>query len=82
MRVFQLRRAGRTSSQPAGARQWRHSWVVGVHKVRQLYPSEQRRKMIYCGPYSKGPCSKLMISDDVVRALSANTYNTHSQSIP
>jgi hypothetical protein len=32
-------------------------WVVQVHKVRQLYPSPNRHKTIWRGPYIKGPAS-------------------------
>ena len=33
------------------------------------YPSLQQHKVIYRGPYIKGPADKPLLSNDVVRAL-------------
>jgi hypothetical protein len=40
-----------------------------MHKVRQWYPSEQRHKVIYRGPYVKGPEDKPFIGGEVVRGV-------------
>jgi hypothetical protein len=73
VRVVQLRRSDRTSNEPSGTREWRHRWIVRMHKVRQWYPSEQRHKIIYRGPYLKGPDGKPLIGGDVVRVLTRDT---------
>ena len=67
VRVVQLRRTERTGSESSGSREWHHRWVVRMHKVRQWYPSEQRHKIIYRGPYLKGPDDKPLLGGDVVR---------------
>ncbi|MGZ3143794.1 hypothetical protein ACVDFE_17715 [Lentzea chajnantorensis] len=72
VRVVQLRPSpDRPSEETAGTsgRQWQHRWVVRMHKVRQWYPSEQRHKVIYRGPYIKGPDGKPLLGGDVVRGL-------------
>jgi len=33
--------------------------LVRMHEVRQWYPSEQRHKPIYRGPYIRGPTASL-----------------------
>ncbi|MFG1628972.1 hypothetical protein [Kribbella sp. NPDC049227] len=48
---------------------WNHRWIVRMHKVRQWYPSEQRHKVIYRGPYLKGPADKPLIGGEVVRGV-------------
>lgn len=81
VRVVQLRTAN--PSAPADAdgdddavepatdtgERWHHRWVVRMHKVRQWYPSEQRHKVIYRGPYLKGPENKPLLGGEVVRGL-------------
>ena len=60
VRVVRLRqRDERTPGEPV-ARNWQHRWVVRMHKVRQWYPSEQRHKVIYRGPYVKGPDGRIL----------------------
>jgi hypothetical protein len=51
------------------AREWQHRWVVRMHKVRQWYPRLQQHKVIYRGPYIKGPDDKPLLGGEVVRAL-------------
>lgn len=34
---------------------WSCRWVVQMHRVRQWYPSEGRHKVIFRGPFFKGP---------------------------
>ncbi|MFI5606854.1 hypothetical protein [Amycolatopsis sp. NPDC051903] len=74
IRVVQVRRPEQSAEQPAEdaaapARDWQHRWVVRMHKVRQWYPSEQTHKVIYRGPYIKGPADKPLLGGDVVRAV-------------
>jgi hypothetical protein len=40
-----------------------------MHKVRQWYPSLQQHKVIYRGPYIKGPGDKPLLNEEAVRAL-------------
>lgn len=69
VRVVRLRqRDERMPGEPV-ARNWQHRWVVRMHKVRQWYPSEQRHKVIYRGPYVKGPDGKPLLGGETVRAL-------------
>jgi hypothetical protein len=69
VRVIRLRqRAEHTGGEPT-ARNWQHRWLVKMHKVRQWYPSEQRHKVIYRGPYVKGPEGKPLLGGETVRAL-------------
>lgn len=71
VRVVQLRPSGQEpeESTTAGGRDWHHRWVVRMHKVRQWYPSEQRHKVIYRGPYLKGPQDKPLLGGEIVRGL-------------
>jgi hypothetical protein len=52
-----------------GSPDWRHRWVVRMHKVRQWYPTEQRHKILYRGPYVKGPADKPLLGGESVRNL-------------
>lgn len=69
VRVVQLRPTAATEASDDGSDRWHHRWVVRMHKVRQWYPSEQRHKVIYRGPYLKGPDDKPLLGGDVVRGL-------------
>lgn len=70
VRVVQLRPVDQPSAEPTeGGREWQHRWVVRMHKVRQWYPSEQRHKVIYRGPYLKGPDDKPLLGGETVRGL-------------
>ncbi|TQM78153.1 hypothetical protein FHX81_0403 [Saccharothrix saharensis] len=68
VRVARLRTTASPGEADSGAgepgRQWRHRWVVRMHKVRQWYPSEQRHKVIYRGPYPKGPADKPLLGGE------------------
>lgn len=70
VRVTYLRRTS-TSSTPAAKREveWRSRWVVSMHKARQWYPKEQKHKIIFRGPYVKGPADKPLRSTPNVKAL-------------
>jgi hypothetical protein len=40
-----------------------------MHKVRQWYPSLQQHKVLYRGPYIKGPADKPLMPGESVWAL-------------
>lgn len=69
VRVIQLRRRAEHAPGEPLARNWHHRWVVRMHKVRQWYSTEQRHKVIYRGPYVKGPDGKPLLGGETVRAL-------------
>jgi hypothetical protein len=71
-RIVRLR--GWDPTRPESKRQTRgrhytHRWVVRMHKVRQWYPSEGVHKIIWRGPYIKGPDGALLLDGDKVHAL-------------
>ncbi len=46
------------------ARVYHHRWPVRMHKVRQWYPSRQEHRVIWRGPYIKGPADgPLMVGE-------------------
>ena len=56
VRVVTLRRhtpAGRPGTHRVVA--WSHRWIVEMHKRNQWYPKQHVRKVIFVGPYIKGP---------------------------
>ncbi|MFD7161227.1 hypothetical protein ACFV9C_42045 [Kribbella sp. NPDC059898] len=69
VRVTHLRTSARGGNDPETGATWNHRWVVRMHKVRQWYPSEQRHKVLYRGPYIKGPEDKPLLGGEVVRHL-------------
>jgi hypothetical protein len=69
VRVVRLRQRDTDARRKPGPSQWHHRWVVRMHKVRQWYPSENRHKVIYRGPYVKGPRNKPLLTGETVRAL-------------
>ncbi|WP_328396713.1 hypothetical protein OHS70_12375 [Streptomyces sp. NBC_00390] len=47
-------------------RTYHHRWPVRMHKVRQWYPSAQEHRLIWRGPYIKGPAeAPLMLGEKV-----------------
>lgn len=70
VRVVTTRPSRRSESSEPASTDWQHRWVVRMHKVRQWYPSEQRHKIIYRGPYVKGPADKPLLGGEVVRSMS------------
>ncbi|MFD7020867.1 hypothetical protein [Streptomyces sp. NPDC059928] len=45
-------------------RVYHHRWPVRMHKVRQWYPSRQEHRLIWRGPYIKGPAdAPLMVGE-------------------
>ena len=72
VRVVQLRSATHQGSDGTGderTREYSHRWVVRMHKVRQWYPSEQRHRVIWRGPYIKGPDDAPLLAGEKVQAL-------------
>jgi hypothetical protein len=69
VRVVQLRRTSRKGGEQPGTKNWQHRWVVRMHKVRQWYPSLQQHKVIYRGPYIKGPEDKPLLRGEKVHGL-------------
>ncbi|MDH6521993.1 hypothetical protein M2163_001012 [Streptomyces sp. SAI-135] len=57
VRVIRLAAPSPRPSDPAGdeKRVYHHRWPVRMHKVRQWYPSLQEHRVIWRGPYIKGP---------------------------
>ncbi|WP_406349267.1 hypothetical protein OHA44_36995 [Streptomyces sp. NBC_00144] len=50
----------------AGSHVYHHRWPVRMHKVRQWYPSLQEHRVIWRGPYIKGPAdAPLMLGEKV-----------------
>jgi hypothetical protein len=45
-----------------GHRRYHHRWVVPMHKVRQWYPSQGVHKIIWHGPYIKGPANAPLLT--------------------
>ena len=69
VRIVRLRRAEQSGEAGHPGREWHHRWVVRMHKVRQWYPSEQQHKILYRGPYVKGPEDKPFLEGETVRGL-------------
>jgi hypothetical protein len=57
VRVIRLAAPSPRPSDPVGEtkRVYHHRWPVRMHKVRQWYPSHQEHRVIWRGPYIKGP---------------------------
>jgi hypothetical protein len=57
VRVIRLAAPSPRPSDPVGKtkRVYHHRWPVRMHKVRQWYPSHQEHRVIWRGPYIKGP---------------------------
>ncbi|MFD9271022.1 hypothetical protein ACFWB1_27095 [Streptomyces goshikiensis] len=47
--------AQRSAEKDGSSRAYHHRWTVRMHKVRQWYPSTQEHRLIWRGPYIKGP---------------------------
>lgn len=71
VRVVQLRSFSPIGDveQPGSTGQYRHRWVVRMHKVNQWYPSEGVHKIIWRGPYIKGPADAPLLAGEKVHAL-------------
>jgi hypothetical protein len=70
VRVVRLREASRRlKNTECNSRDWHFRWIVRMHKIRQWYPSEQRHKVIYRGPYVKGPDGKPLLAGEVIKSV-------------
>jgi hypothetical protein len=69
VRIVRLRRPEQPADPGTGGREWKHRWTVRMHKVNQWYPSEGKHKVLYRGPYIKGPDGKPMLEGETVRGL-------------
>jgi hypothetical protein len=70
VRIVRLRRIEQAAAGPGQpGREWHHRWVVRMHKVRQWYPNEGQHKIIYRGPYVKGPEDKPFLEGEIVQGL-------------
>lgn len=58
VRVVTLRKRRARTQGESEAVEWSHRWVVQMHKRRQWYPSIQGHKVIFVGPFVKGPEGK------------------------
>lgn len=58
VRVVTLKKRRARSKGESEAVEWSHRWVVQMHKRRQWYPSKQEHKVIFVGPFVKGPEGK------------------------
>lgn len=68
VRVIRLAAPSPRQSDEAGGakRVYSHRWPVRMHKVRQWYPSHQEHRVIWRGPYLKGPTdAPLMMGEKV-----------------
>ncbi|MFD7011173.1 hypothetical protein [Rhodococcus jostii] len=57
------------SGEPTAARKFRHRWTVRMHKVNQYYPKEGVHRIIWRGPYIKGPTDAPMLHGQKVNAI-------------
>lgn len=71
VRVVQLRSFSPIGDveQTGAERQYHHRWIVRMHKVNQWYPSEGVHKIIWRGPYIKGPTDAPLLPGEKVNAL-------------
>jgi hypothetical protein len=69
VRVVRLRRTTQAGDSGQHDREWQHRWVVRMHKVHQWYPSLQQHRVIYRGPYIKGPADKPLLPGESIWAL-------------
>ena len=68
--VVTLRQRRRVNDDPATASpvNWTSRWIVRMHKVEQWYPSLQTHRVLWRGPYVKGP-EGLPVKQPAVSAL-------------
>lgn len=66
VRVIRLAAPSPRPSEPAGEtkRVHHHRWPVRMHKVRQWYPSRQEHRVIWRGPYIKGPADAPLMTGE------------------
>jgi hypothetical protein len=75
VRVVQLRAPHRSDASCDGAAahgpRYHHRWPVRMHKVRQYYPSLGSHKVIWRGPYIKGPDGAPLLIGPKAQAVTA-----------
>ncbi|MCF3135582.1 hypothetical protein IPZ69_35740 [Streptomyces olivochromogenes] len=66
VRVIRLAAPSPRPSDAAGEtkRVYHHRWPVRMHKVRQWYPSRQEHRVIWRGPYIKGPADAPLMTGE------------------
>jgi hypothetical protein len=71
VRVVQLRTFSSFEGEdrPPSGKKYRHRWIVRMHKVRQWYPGQGTHKVIWRGPYVKGPDGAPLLTGELVNAL-------------
>lgn len=57
------------SEQSRRQRRYEHRWMVRMHRVNQWYPSEGVHRIIWRGPYIKGPEDAPLLAGEKVYAL-------------
>lgn len=71
VRVVKLREIPNHSEGPAESRpvNWSHRWVVNAHpKMQPCGPGRAQRRLIFVGPYIKGPSDKPLVLKETVKA--------------
>lgn len=74
VRVVHLKSYQRSEGEPEGTsqesnRNYTRRWMVKMHKVNQWYPSTKTHKIIWRGPFIKGPENAPLISGEKVSVL-------------
>ncbi|MDQ3825970.1 MAG: hypothetical protein M3319_12230 [Actinomycetota bacterium] len=70
VRVVRLREVlRRPKNAEFNSRDWHFRWIVCMHKVHQWYASKQRHRVIYRGPYVKGPDGKSLLAGEVIKTV-------------
>jgi hypothetical protein len=71
VRVVQLGAPRRQPGEAApSGRAYHHRWPVRMHKVRQWYPSLGEHRIIWRGPYIKGPADAPLLMTEKVYSVS------------
>lgn len=68
VRIAQLRPKTSTTGE-SGTTAYHHRFIVRMHRVNQWYPSQGRHKIIWRGPFIKGPDDAPMMKGTRVNAL-------------
>ncbi|WP_318218776.1 hypothetical protein [Streptomyces sp. SCL15-6] len=61
--------AQRSAMDGGTSRIYHHRWTVRMHKVRQWYPSAQEHRLIWRGPYIKGPAGAPLLVGEKAYAV-------------
>lgn len=68
VRVIELRRSERASSEGDGSREYHHSWIVRGHWRQQWYPKREVHRPVWIAPHIKGPEDAPLIGGEKVYA--------------